>query len=294
VTHFTDQTRATIERLRRRDHDRIGELGRSNLLLHEQVRPLAVVLFHGMAASPAQFVRFAHELHEHGHNVIVPRLPRHGHVNRLSTALAYLTASDLRDFVRDNVELAGGLGERVVVAGFSLGGLLATWAAQKLQIERAVAIAPFFGVSWLPGRFMAGFARLLLTMPNQFHWWNPILRENQLPIHGYPRYSTHAVAQSYLLAREISDHAHRGLCARELIFVTNQRETAVNNRAVWRVERRMRAGGAEALHHVVLSGIPFSHDIIEPQRHPAIAERVFPTLLGLIEGGHGWRAANPS
>lgn len=281
---FSEETRAAIERLRRRDHERIGEAGRSKLLLHEGPRPLAVVLFHGMSASPAQFVRFAHALYEHGHNVVVPRLPRHGHADRLTTAQALLTAGDLRRFVTENVAIAHGLGDRVAVAGFSLGGLLATWAAQHLEIDRAVAIAPFFGVSWLPNAFMGSLARFLLAMPNQFHWWNPFERERQQPAHGYPRYATHAIAQSYILAREVFDHADRGVKARQLIFVTNEREAAVNNRAVRRVERKLRAAGASEVQHVVLSGIPFSHDIIEPQRHPAIADAVFPRLLAAIEG----------
>lgn len=281
---FSAETRAAIERLRRRDHERIGEAGRSNLLLHEGPRPLAVVLFHGMSASPAQFVRFAHTLYEHGHNVVVPRLPRHGHANRLTTALAHLTADDLRRFATDNVAIARGLGDRVVVAGFSLGGLLATWAAQHLDIDRAVAIAPFFGVSWLPDAFIGSLARVLLAMPNQFHWWNPLERERQQPAHGYPRYATHAVAQSFVLAREVFDRADRGVRARQLIFITNEREAAVNNRAVRRVERKLREAGAGEVQHIVLSGIPFSHDIIEPLRHPAIAQAVFPQLLAAIEG----------
>jgi pimeloyl-ACP methyl ester carboxylesterase len=281
---YSDQTRTALERLLRRDHERIGEAGRTRLLLHEDAKPLAVVLLHGLSASPMQFIRFAETLHAHGHNVVVPRLPRHGHANRLSTALAHLTADDLRGFVTQNVEIASGLGERVVVAGFSLGGLLATWAAQRLSIERAVAIAPFFGVSWIPEAFMGRVARMLLATPNRFHWWDPIARERQLPEHGYPRYATHAIAQSYVLAREVYDRADCGLTARELIFVTNGRETAVNNRAVRRMERRMRDSGASGLQHVVLSGIPFSHDIIEPLRHPKIAAAVFPKILTLIEG----------
>ena len=281
---FTEQTLATIAALKTRDHARIGALGRSQLLLHEGIRPLAVVLYHGLSASPEQFVRFAHELHAHGHNVVAPRLPRHGHEDRLSRALAYLTADDLRAFAQESYVLARGLGERVVIAGFSLGGLLATWSAQHLPIERAVAIAPFFGISWMPNRMMGSLARLLLAMPNQFPWWDPIAREKQMPAHGYPRYATHAIAQSYLLAREVFDRAGCGIAARELIFVTNEREAAVNNRAVRRLERQMRAGGAAGLHHVVISNLPLSHDIIEPLRHPTIVDRVFPTLLGLIEG----------
>ncbi|MGB6061931.1 MAG: alpha/beta fold hydrolase, partial [Candidatus Aquilonibacter sp.] len=130
MQYLSDQTSALLDRLRLRDHRGISNEGRTKLLLHGEPRPVAIVLFHGIAASPQQFVRFAHELHERGHNVIVPRLPRHGHRNRLTTALARLQADDLRTFATQSIELAQGLGEHVVVAGFSLGGLLATWAAQ--------------------------------------------------------------------------------------------------------------------------------------------------------------------
>jgi len=284
MSRITDRTRATLDRLMARDHEHISEAGRTKLLLHGEVRPLSVVLFHGLSASPTQFVRFAHELHAHGHNVIVPRLPRHGHQNRLSKALAHLTADDLRQFAGETVELASELGERVVIGGFSLGGLLTTWIAERYPIERAVAIAPFFGISWVPNRLMGSLARVMLALPNRFPWWDPIARERQMPEHGYPRYATHALAQSYLLARDVISDAERGVAANRLIFVTNSREAAVNNRAVRVLERRLRSVHPERLDHVVLTEVPFSHDIIEPLRHPQIADRVFPTILTLIEG----------
>lgn len=281
---ISPRTQATLDRLLRRDHDRVSEAGRTKLLLHDEVRPLAVVLFHGLSASPTQFVRFAHALHEHGHNVIVPRLPRHGHTDRLSTALAHLTADELRQLARESVELANGLGERTVIGGFSLGGLLTVWTAEHFAVERAIAIAPFFGISWMPNRFMGSLARLMLALPNQFQWWDPIAREKQMPVHGYPRYATHAIAQSYLLAREVMADAGQGVAAKRLILVTNAREAAVNNRAVRRLETRLRLPSPDRLDHIVLKDVPFSHDIIEPLRHPQIADRVFPTILSLIEG----------
>jgi pimeloyl-ACP methyl ester carboxylesterase len=279
---LSQQTHLLLERFRLRDDERVSDLGRSKLLLHDEVRPRAAVLFHGLSASPEQFVRFAHELHRNGYNVVVPRLPHHGHRDRLSTALASLTADDLRAFARESVELAQGLGDRVVVAGFSLGGLLATWVAQRYDVERAVAIAPFFGMSWMPNRFLPGLTGFMLKLPNVFGWWNPIARERQLPMHGYPRYATHAVANSLLIAREVIEGASHGISARELIFVTNAREAAINNRAVRKLERLMREPDPERLRHVVLNGIPLSHDIIEPLRHPAVAGYVYPKLLGIL------------
>jgi pimeloyl-ACP methyl ester carboxylesterase len=277
-------TNACLARLIERDDDRISLEGRTKVLVHDERRPTTIVLFHGLSATPTQFVRFANDLHQRGHNVLVPRLPCHGHSDRLCDALASLTADGLRAAATESVAAAQGLGERVVVAGFSLGGILAAWIAQREPIARAVAIAPFFGLSWMPNRLMPHLARTLLALPNRFAWWNPLVRERHYPPHGYPRYATHAVAQAYLLARDVMLGAHLGVKAGELILVTNARETAVNNRAVHGFAAAVRRGGFARLEHAILTGVPFSHDLIEPLRHPAIASRVYSRLLNLIDG----------
>ena len=283
MRQLSEQTSSLLERFRRRDHKGISEKGRTKLLLHGEVRPVATVLYHGIAASPEQFVRFAHELHARGHNVIVPRLPRHGHSNRLTEALSYLQADDLRALADDSVELAQGLGEKVVIAGFSLGGLLTTWVAQRYPVARAVAIAPFFGVSWMPNRLTVPFTDLILKLPNIFGWWDPIARERQMPAHGYPRYASHAVGQALLLGREVFARADHAVAARELILVVNARETAVNNRAVRKLAGLLHAAPGGHIEQVVLTSTPLSHDIIEPLRRPEVADRVFPELLDLID-----------
>ncbi len=281
---LTPDTYAALERLLERDHERISEPGRTKLLLHGERRPKAIVLLHGLTASPTQFVRFAHDLHGRGHNVIVPRLPRHGHSDRLSEALAHLTADDLRHSALQTIDLARELGDEVIVAGFSLGGLMTTWLAQREPLHRAVAIAPFFGISWMPNRFMIPFTDLILRLPNMFHWWDPIARERQMPEHGYPRYATHAVAHAYRLARDVLDSSQKPIAAEELVFVTNARESAVNNRAVNRLAASLREASPQRVRQVVLREVPFLHDIIEPLRHPHVADKVYPQLLDIIEG----------
>lgn len=283
MTDFSPGTRNLIERFVARDHQYVGEAGRTKILHHGEIRPKAVVLFHGMSASPAQFERFAVELYNRGYNVVVPRLPRHGHADRLSGALVKLNAEELREFARDSVELGRGLGEKVIVAGFSLGGLLATWSAQQFEIERAVAIAPFLGIALVPTRFVSQLVRALKALPNRFAWWDPIAREKQMPEHGYPRYSTHGLAEALILARDVFDRADRAIAAKSLVFVTNTREAAVNNRAVEKLEERLRRVTV-SLKHVRLRDLPISHDIIEPLRNPELANKVFPDILKIIEG----------
>lgn len=244
----------------------------------------AFVLIHGMSASPAQFERVARDLYERGHNVIVPRLPRHGHADPLSTALERLRPDELYEAVADYVTIARELGERVTVAGFSLGGLLAAWVAQHYAIERAVPVAPFFGVSLIPNKLMSTVSEWLLRMPNRFHWWNPILRERHVSLTGYPRYATHAVAHSYRIARSLLDEAqtHSPL-AEHVTIVSNAAEVAVNNYAIrklYKSWRRLRPGAIEMRR---ITGLPLSHDIVSPLRPWRLADRAHPHLLGAID-----------
>ena len=245
----------------------------------------SVVLLHGMSASPAQFERVAAELHARGYNVVAPRLPHHGHADPLSTALERLNADDLCDAVTEYVEVARELGDRITIAGFSLGGLLTAWAAQRFDVDHAVPIAPFFGISWIPNRLMGPVAERLLSVPNRFHWWNPILRERQfLATSGYPRYATHAIAHSYRIARSVLDEARtRAPSARHVTIVANSMEVAVNNYAIRRLYESWRQNTPQSVELSVLTGLPLSHDIVSPMRRWRLADRVYPHLLRAID-----------
>jgi len=238
-----------------------------------------------MSASPMQFERVARDLHRQGYNVIAPRLPHHGHANPLSNALERLHADELYSAVDSYVAAARELGERVTVAGFSLGGLLTAWAAQHYDVERAVPIAPFFGVSWIPNRLMGPVAERLLRVPNRFHWWNPILRDRQfLATNGYPRYATHAIAHSYRMAQSLLERARMASpAARHVTIVANATEVAVNNYAIRRLYENWRLRRPDAVELAVLTGLPLSHDIVSPLRRWRLADRVYPHLLRAID-----------
>lgn len=263
----------------------IGDSGRTLVLEHGTRVERSTLLLHGLSASPRQFMGIAQALHERGHNVFVPRLPRHGYSNRLSEALATMNAAQLEACARDSLEVVRGLGDRVTVAGFSLGGLLAAYLGQFEHVDRAVAISPFLGVSWLPNVFRLPVARWVLRLPNRFLWWDPFLRERQMPEHGYPRFATHAIGHGLTLAHEVMEAASSSVPqAEELVLVINPRDSTVNNRAIARLGERWFRLKPQALTVHRLNGLPpFVHDIIEPKRYPRVSQRVTPVLVEIID-----------
>jgi alpha-beta hydrolase superfamily lysophospholipase len=217
--------------------------------------------------------------------VLIPRLPRHGHHDRLTTALAGLTGTELAESARDAVEAAHDLGERVTVVGFSAGGLMTAWIAQHLHVHRSVSIAPFFGVSWWPTSLARLLSGLSLRLPNRFVWWDPVERERKHPPHGYPRYSTHAVGRTWEFALDLLATARAGApVTKDIVLVSNASETAVNNRATARLAEIWRAYPGVRVETHSLTGLPPSHDIIETLRRNPLAERVYPALLDIIAG----------
>jgi alpha-beta hydrolase superfamily lysophospholipase len=255
----------------------------SIVLRHDAPVRRVYLLFHGLTATPLQFEAFGRLLFDRGADVFIPRLPRHGYADRMTPALADLSADELRDFAGASFARARAFAGEVVVAGFSVGGLLAAYVGQHFPVHRATAIAPFMGILGLPPSLTAATAGLLLAAPNRFLWWDPHLRENLLPAHGYPRFATHALAQAARLGQELLRSARsQRPAAAGVDIVLNARESAVSNAAArtlarsWALTTRQRI----VLHHV--KGLPPSHDIIEPLRHPAIVRRVYPPLVDLV------------
>jgi len=126
--------------------------------------------------------------------------------------------------------------------------------------------------------------RFALHFPNRFFWWDPWLRERQLPAHGYPRYSTHALAQALKLAEELSESARAAApVAANIVVAINTREPAVSNRAALKLANFWQARGAN-VRVERFRDLPFAHDVIEPKRYPDVAQRLLPRLVDLIDG----------
>ena len=100
----------------------------------------AVVLLHGLTASPPAWRAVAQALHARGHTVIVVRLWLHGYRDRMTTALRGLSSDALVADVAAIVEQVAALGERIMVAGHSLGATLALDAAARQRSARRRAV----------------------------------------------------------------------------------------------------------------------------------------------------------
>lgn len=258
---------------------------RSTVLQHGARSARVVVLLHGLTASPRAWRAFADARFARGENVLVPRLPRHGHQDRMTDALAGLHADELREAGRRILDAAAALGDEIVLVGFSLGGALALHLAHDdARVARAIAVAPFLGLLALPHDWHTFARKLLERTPNRFLYWNPIDKGRNLPGHGYPRYTTRALAAGLALADALRAGARSGPPrARHVEIVRNAGEVSVNNRAIDDLVERWRAIGGERVRVHRLVGLGPSHDVIEPERKRAPALRFLPHLHALLD-----------
>ncbi|HTU83813.1 MAG TPA: alpha/beta fold hydrolase [Candidatus Acidoferrales bacterium] len=264
------------------DDDRILPEARTVLLAGGAKTPLAVVLFHGITNNPAQYSQFAPQLRAQGVNVFVPRMPFHGYKDRMTSDIAKLTSEMLLERATEAVDVACGLGDRVGVAGISMGGSIAAYFAQHRAIDVAVPIAPDFALLQLP--YVASYAaeRVLLWLPNMFFWWDPRVRGRQEPHTAYPRCSTHALMQTM----RIGDDVYRA-CRKEppragrIATVVNPSDPAVNNE-VTRDVCEAWSGWGVPVRYVELRRLPENHDIVDPRNPLARTQLVYPKLLELL------------
>jgi len=265
----------------------IAQESASRFFGHGRRTPLGVVLVHGLTNAPEQWALFAGQLFERGCTVVVPRLPGHGHRNRLTSSIEHVSARALLETASEATDIALGAAGRVVVAGLSIGGGIAAWIGlHRADVARSVPIVPLFGLrplGALPNEFLAGALR---TFPNVFLAWDPFDPKGvgrEIPRYGYPRFSTRLLGRCLGIGLDVYGAAAQRAPAGSVAMLLNAKEPVCNNDLAREIARRFNRVRAASTEVVVLDDLPENHDIIDPTNPNARIELVYPPLQALIE-----------
>lgn len=256
------------------------------LLTHGHKAERAVVLIHGFTNCPKQFDSLAVLLYERGYNLYLPRVPRHGKSDRMTTALAELTAEELSACAESALDLAHGLGERVTVVGLSSAAVATAWlAARRPDVDEAVLIAPSLGPPGVTPFWTRRLTSTLLVLPDFFLWWDPTLKERLPgPTQSYPRFSSRALAEVYRLGLGVTEAA-RGAkpAARRVTIVSSAADDVVSREAVHELIRRWRDRGGNIRHYEFPESLAVSHDMIDPEQPYQRIAISYPAIARLVE-----------
>lgn len=257
----------------------------SRLLDHGAPTESVVVLLHGMTSCPVQFNVFGEQLHQRGHTVLIPRLPRNGMADRRTAELGRLQPAELVAFGDEVVDIACGLGKRVIVLGLSAGGTVAAWIAQeRSEVARTMMIAPFLGISTLPLLRQAVIRNTLLRIPN-------IMVDDKSeeaarkPEYNYIRKALRSFGVMMLVGEYVlRESRRRPPASGEVVMVTNDADTVVNRQLIDQLTQRWQTHDHQRI-------IPFSfstddnlaHDMIDPRQPTARIDYVYPLLIQYLE-----------
>lgn len=258
----------------------------TRLYTHGHRTGRSLLLLHGFTNCPQQFDALGSHFYKLGWNVLIPRYPRHGYLDRLTTSIAELRSDQLIALANRAADAAAGLGESLTVAGLSLGGALAGLLAQEREnVERAVLIAPMFGLQRVPGPAHPILAQLAYVLPNGWVWWDSKLKDKLGPPHGYPRFSTHAYAALFKTAAGVLASAKTSAPkARAFSLITNAAEPGLDNRFTYQLVERWRSHGAVVSTYEFPASDRLPHDLIDPANPQQNTELVYPVVIKTILG----------
>lgn len=243
------------------EEEALIEHGGSIAHLDQSGSATAVVLFHGYTNTPDEFRIIARAYRDLGYNVWVPRLPWHSPADKFSDGFSLLTSVGLRDFVDDVIDIASGLGERLVVVGLSGGGTLATWAAaHRPEIDQTILLTPLLLPAGVPLGARAPLVRLLRLSPvDWYQWWNPARKADNVDGMVYPRYSLKGIAALLGLAVEAGEvHTVTG----QITLVRNEADTGVDADAAESQLRRLVGDSLDVRRIPAAEGL--GHDFVAP------------------------------
>jgi pimeloyl-ACP methyl ester carboxylesterase len=268
----------------------------TRMLSHGDRTPVAIVFLHGYTSCPEQFQMLAEQVFKLGYNVLLPRMPYHGMADRLTDELRKLTAEDMARYGDTAVDIARGLGDKVAVMGISGGGTVAAWLAQnRSDVDYAMPLAPFLGMAFIPAALTRPFARLMLSLPNIYSWWDPRTKENNpySIYYAYPRFSFRALAETLRLGLAVLDQAQqKAAAAGRIVLITNLAEPGVSNPQCERLLAEWRKQGKKEIRTYQFDKeMKMPHDIITPGTPGVPVDIVYERLIQLINEETGLKQA---
>jgi pimeloyl-ACP methyl ester carboxylesterase len=278
-----------IAALQELDDESIVSASGTQALLHDGPTADVALLLHGFTNSPVQWREISAAYFAAGFNVLAPRVPFHGLKDPLNRELSKTTPEVLAEFTDTAVEAAAGLGGRLRIAGLSLGGLLAAYAAKhRDEVAEAILIAPFFQPKAVPEWVDRPFDAAMRALPDVYSWWNPAKHEEEVRgTYAYPKFSMKAVAAMIELRRQIERaDARRTTRLERVLLVINEHDIAIRNDVAERLVDEQFSDLAEEVDTAVLEdALGLTHDVVEPNgdnrdRMDSAREHLWP-LLGL-------------
>ena len=274
---------ARVARRQATDDSVVAQGGRSILLTHDRRTPRVYVLLHGFTNSPSQFQEVGERLFAiTGDNVYIPRLPRHAERETPVRALSRVRADELTMFADSVVDVARGLGDSVVVVGMSAGGSITAWIAQwRADVQRAVLIAPALGTGLLSedqGRELVDIASIL---PNITRTTKPDTTRPDM-VQGT---TSRGLAEVLSLGQRVRDQAVQFQPrVREIVFLINERDRTVSEKASLDLAQQWFDQGASVLVYKFPASAKLPHNVMEANRRGGNTGMVHPIVMALARG----------
>jgi len=266
----------------------LQEVCRTKVFSHGRQAERVILFFHRYTNCPEQFAELGKMFFKKGYNVFIPCTPHHGWQDRLSDELKYLTAEELAEYGNRSIDIARGLGNRVLAFGISGGGTVVSWLAQnRSDLDVAVPLAAFLRMYVLPAFLTIPFINLFSLLPNFFVWWDPRTKEkNPFSIYyAYPRYSFRNLAEimrlGLMVKREAKAH---GPAARKILVMKNDFDMGVSNAEIDALTDLWKAHNPEKINSYHFEReMKMLHDIITPGTPGIPSAEIYARILHEVE-----------
>lgn len=159
--------------------------------------PTGCLLVHGFTGTPKEMRLLGEYLHGRGHAVLGVRLA--GHATQVEDMIR-TRYQDWLNSVEDGWHLLQDYTEKVVIIGFSLGGVLSLTFASNFPVAGVVAMATPYEIPnklvKTLGPFIILLSKILPTMDQgEAEWFNPEMQKDHIYYHKAPLRSVYELTQ---------------------------------------------------------------------------------------------------